>query len=329
MRPGWTHQLDTPHRAAHVKRLLGSHERRRLTVEDPYVRVRRLLADERRDHAAQAADLHFQHIVRRFTSRSAGRKSVLPCRAQRQLDETRRRRRRDERERLRQRLRPHIFQQRQREAVGNVRREAHMLTLGLRLAVIVGIVYDGLAARGVDRHVQRLWKRRAFLNQVIGQKPELLPLRVDSGLIVERAVLEMKRQPRRHARTARDLDQIAVGDGRAVERPKREESVDDAFRVSDWYGFGRCDCSSAQYSQSEYVIAHEITGISMGNALADRGRQWIAWLWCGKKEGLRLGRLRTSGMISNGVSHNSPCPRRRSLLFGSTSSDLPIHCSRR
>jgi hypothetical protein len=68
---------------------------------------------------------------------------------------------------------------------------------------------------------------------VVADQPELLALRVDGGLVVERAVLEMKYEAAGHLIAAGSLDQIAVGHPFSVERLQAEEAVDQPLGVSD------------------------------------------------------------------------------------------------
>src|SRR5690349_17388214 len=68
--------LDAPDRATVVERQLGLHERRRLVVQDPDVDVGRLLADDRRQHALDPADVDLEGVVDRRPREIAGRERL-------------------------------------------------------------------------------------------------------------------------------------------------------------------------------------------------------------------------------------------------------------
>jgi hypothetical protein len=104
------------------------------------------------------------------------------------------------------------------------------------LLSVVGVLHDHAAAAAVDRHVERLWEHGTFLDQAIADQAEVRLLRVDHGFVVRRAVAEAKEQPRRHAIAAHVLDQVAVGECLPVQGFQREESMDQALRMTDWQG---------------------------------------------------------------------------------------------
>ena len=58
---------------------------------------------------------------------------------------------------------------------------------------------------------------RALLDQMIVQQAEVVPLREDRRLIVERAVLEMDRESRRDPIAMGNLDHVTVGKGFALQ----------------------------------------------------------------------------------------------------------------
>jgi hypothetical protein len=77
----------------------------------------------------------------------------------------------------------------------------------------------------------------ALLHQVITEESEATTLRIDSGFVVYRAVLETELQLARHPVTTGDLGQVAVGEDVALQRAEYEKAVDYALRVA--YGYRR------------------------------------------------------------------------------------------
>src|SRR5438874_6542328 len=84
-----TCQLYSPDRAAHIKWALCLDKGRGLTAEDPYVRVRRLLAHQTRQKPSDASDFHFHNIVHGFMREPSNHKRFLALREDRKLDEPR------------------------------------------------------------------------------------------------------------------------------------------------------------------------------------------------------------------------------------------------
>src|SRR5438128_12697725 len=78
LRPRRADELDPPERSAEIEGLLGLDERRCLAAENPHMRVRRLFADEWRQHPAQTSELDFQHVVSRGPGCAACREPILP-----------------------------------------------------------------------------------------------------------------------------------------------------------------------------------------------------------------------------------------------------------
>src|SRR2546428_8347300 len=72
-RPDRTDELDPPYWSSEIQRSLRLDEGRRFAAENPHVRVRRLLADERGDQPGQTADLDLHDVVHRFAAGRAGR----------------------------------------------------------------------------------------------------------------------------------------------------------------------------------------------------------------------------------------------------------------
>jgi hypothetical protein len=69
---------------------------------------------------------------------------------------------------LRQRVGSGVLQQRRDQTVGEVPRKIEVFRLDFLLAVFLDVADRHLAARTLDGHVERLGKRRAFLDEVIG-----------------------------------------------------------------------------------------------------------------------------------------------------------------
>ena len=77
-------------------------------------------------------------------------------------------------------------------------------------------------------------ERSPLLNEVIADEAEAAALRVDDGLLAERAVGKMKGEAAGHPLAPGGLDQIAVGELGTVERLQHEEAANDPLRVPDF-----------------------------------------------------------------------------------------------
>src|SRR5205085_6902100 len=67
----------------------------------------------------------------------------------------------------------------------------------LLLAFVFRVADRHLTAYSVDFHVDRPRKRRPLLHEVVADQPELLPLREDRCVVVQRSILEMKHEAAR------------------------------------------------------------------------------------------------------------------------------------
>src|SRR6202021_2172527 len=101
----------------------------------------------------------------------------------RQLHQTRLRRGRDQRKALRQRVRVAVLQQRRDKSVGQVRWEPQAVGFLFLFAALVGVLHDDLAARAVDRQVERQRKGRALLHQMVADQAKLPLLGKDRRLV--------------------------------------------------------------------------------------------------------------------------------------------------
>src|SRR5437762_7418992 len=91
------------------------------------------------------------------------------------------------------------------------------------LAVFFCVTDRYIAGPAVHGHVDRLWKGRTLLNQMVANEVELAVLGEDGGLVLERSVSESKHETRDDASWLRGLNQVAVGDGTAIGRPENEK----------------------------------------------------------------------------------------------------------
>ena len=126
-----------------------------------------------------------------------------------------------------------VLRQRHEHTVGEVGRELHPFLFDFLLPLLVRVADRDEAGRPIHRHLERLFERRPFLDQVIGQQQELLPLRVDGRLVADRAVLVVKDETARHAIAPDGLDQVAAAEQPSVRRRQREKTVRQAFEVAD------------------------------------------------------------------------------------------------
>ena len=73
----------------------------------------------------------------------------------------------------------------------------------------VFVVRGDLAGGGVDGHVERMRKRRTALDVTVADQAEGATLGEDGSFVVERAVSEVKGEPRGDAVAVCDLNEIA------------------------------------------------------------------------------------------------------------------------
>src|ERR1700730_9146224 len=74
--PNRTDQFDSPDGAILKHRSFGLHEGRSLAAENPHMRVRRLLAHDRRDQAGHAADFNLDDVMGGLARNSSGPEGV-------------------------------------------------------------------------------------------------------------------------------------------------------------------------------------------------------------------------------------------------------------
>src|SRR5258708_1376217 len=103
-----------------------------------------------------------------------------------------------------------------------------MLTHNLLFSVFT-VMNSHLFFGGIDGEIQGVRKRGAFLHQMVFQEPELGALRKDNGLRGFGTILEMKNEMARYVSAMRGLEEVSIGQNLAVECPKREEAVGQAF----------------------------------------------------------------------------------------------------
>ncbi|SRR6266498_1807699 len=75
-------------------------------------------------------------------------------------------------------------------------------------------------------------ERRALLHVMIAEQPEVIALRKDSNLVIERAVFEVKGQFRYEPVAANHLNKVPGGECLALLSAQHEKSVDRTFDIA-------------------------------------------------------------------------------------------------
>jgi hypothetical protein len=235
------------------------------------VRVGRLLAEKRRKDPAQAADVDFEPVVRRGPRDATGRESLAAGVADLELDEARLRRSSDVRERFGRRVRRHVLQEREYQAVGEVRRQVQLLELRL-LFVVVRVAHRDSASGRLYRHVERPGERRPLLDEMVAHQVKSLPLGEHRRLVVNGAVSKPEAQAGRYPIPACGLHQLSVSERRALQRTKHEEAVNETFGVADRDGLAAEHLSAKhRRDQSDERTALPVAGVrSTHPSLPDR-----------------------------------------------------------
>jgi hypothetical protein len=98
------------------------------------------------------------------------------------------------------------------------------------------IAVRNLTARHIDRYIDRVGERGAFLNMVIGDESNDTLLRKHSRILIDRAVAEAQGEPRGNSIPTYRFNNIACGDASAFEGLYNDESVRRTLKVVSWDG---------------------------------------------------------------------------------------------
>jgi hypothetical protein len=104
---------------------------------------------------------------------------------------------------------------------------------------VIRKVNRDLPCRGVNHDISRVWERWALLHVPVAYEPKVKPLRKDSGLVVNRAILETEDQMGNDPIPMDDLEEIPCGKSFALPRTQRKKSLDRALPVTHRYWFSR------------------------------------------------------------------------------------------
>ena len=83
-------------------------------------------------------------------------------------------------------------------------------------AMLVLVAHDDVAGRSVDHHVQRALEGWPFLHEMIADQLKMPALRKRSRLVFQRSIFEVVDETARDAIASRVLNEIAVGQHRAL-----------------------------------------------------------------------------------------------------------------
>ena len=110
---------------------------------------------------------------------------------------------------------------------------------------------SNLAGVCIEGEVRMVSKRWPFLNQVVSKKAKVPALRIDGGLIMNRAIFEVEYQVIRDPVIGSHLDQVALRDGATIDGAQCQKAVDQAFDVAHGYrrgqSYGREQARTDQY----------------------------------------------------------------------------------
>jgi len=99
-------------------------------------------------------------------------------------------------------------------------------------AIVVGITNRNLPGCARNREIACILERRPFLQQVIGDEPEVVALRENGGLLLPRTVFEAECDLSRDLIAASNLGQVTCRDCDAVQRAEYEKTVNEALSVA-------------------------------------------------------------------------------------------------
>ena len=107
-------------------------------------------------------------------------------------------------------VRLNVFHQHHQQPVCNICGQIKPLVYGLFFAILTRVANHHLARRCVERCLRRMFKRRAFLDEVIAQKPEAAALRKYSGIVIHGAIFEAEKHTAGYAITLGYLCDLTV-----------------------------------------------------------------------------------------------------------------------
>src|SRR5439155_10638361 len=113
------------------------------------------------------------------------------------------------------------------------------LVYGLFFAILTRVANHHLARRCVERCLRRMFKRRAFLDEVIAQKPEAAALRKYSGIVIHGAIFEAEKHTAGYAITIGYLSDLTVCKELAFHVTERKKAITQTFQMTYRYPFSR------------------------------------------------------------------------------------------
>jgi len=188
--PGGAGELDGHHGAVGIDGALFSDEGWGWCGDGPHLNIWRLLTDEGRNYASEAAKFDFDFIMDCLASRADERVVVLAQFGDDEFDDERLGCGYHHRDCFLGGIGAHVFYDERDHAVGEVGRQLKTVGSDLLFAIFAcGTGRDSAAAR-VDEDIHGMRKERPLLNMVVGDELEDAVLRENRGFIVDRAIFE-------------------------------------------------------------------------------------------------------------------------------------------